>query len=385
MNYFNQRAAELYDEMVRNRRHIHQNAEVGMNLPKTVAYVKQELASYGYDNVQEIAGGVTCTAGNGGKVLLIRGDMDALSQVEDTGLPYACTTGACHSCGHDMHTAMLLAAAKMLKEKEAELNNTIKFMFQAGEEELEGAKAMIEAGILENPHVDCAMAMHNGNTKTGIIRYSYSNARGATGFKVLVHGKGCHGGRPYIGVSAASAAANILTISQQILGMEIEPGGTDSLTFGRIDAGKAANIIPGEAVLEGTIRSINNETLAFMKSRFVEVVENVARALRTTVDIEFNPDTVALENNKELVDEFKNYIFEICPEAEEDKSLRFCDDFAAFSVLVPSLYIFIGAGSPEEGYTVPAHNPKFMRDEEAMKVGAATYANCAYRWAQNPR
>ena len=131
MNDFVKRAEELFDEMVRNRRYLHENAETGMVLPKTVKYVKKELIRYGYDP-KMIGGGITCTVGKGERTLLLRADMDALPQEEISGLPFACKTGACHSCGHDFHTTMLLAAAKMLKERENELTNTIKLLFQPG-------------------------------------------------------------------------------------------------------------------------------------------------------------------------------------------------------------------------------------------------------------
>lgn len=176
MNFL-ERANELFDEMVECRRHIHRNAECGMELPLTVEYVSEKLRSYGYEP-KPVAGGIVCTVGSGERTMLLRGDMDALPQTEVSGVPFACETGACHSCGHDMHTTMLLGAAKMLKECESELKGTIKLMFQPGEELLEGAKAMIKAGVLENPVVDCAMAIHCYPGDSCSIRYSHGRAWG---------------------------------------------------------------------------------------------------------------------------------------------------------------------------------------------------------------
>ena len=153
MNYY-ERAQALADELTANRRYFHANAEVGLQLPKTKAYVMEKLREYGIEP-QECGEGVTATVGKGGKTILLRADMDALPMAEESGLPYACPTGAqAHTCGHDCHAAMLLTAAKLLKEDEASLAGTVKFMFQPAEETFEGSKNMIEHGLLENPKPD---------------------------------------------------------------------------------------------------------------------------------------------------------------------------------------------------------------------------------------
>ena len=157
---FYKRALELKDETVADRRYIHQNAEAGLELPKTKAYVMDKLKEYGLDPV-ECGEGVMATLGNGGKVLLLRADMDGLPMPEESGEPFACPTGkTAHTCGHDFHAAMLLSAARILKEQESKLKGTVKFMFQSAEETFQGSKNMIEHGILENPKVDAALAYH---------------------------------------------------------------------------------------------------------------------------------------------------------------------------------------------------------------------------------
>ena len=382
MNYFLTRSKELFDETVANRRYIHENAEVGMDLPNTVRFVKEKLKEYGYDNVQELGGGVTCTVGQGEKVLLLRGDMDALPHMEESGEPFACTNGACHSCGHDTHTAMLLTAAKMLKEKESELKNTIKFMFQPGEELLEGANAMIAAGILENPTVTCAIGMHSGGLPIGALRCCYGRTKAAAGFKVTVKGADCHGSAPWTGVSALSAAANIVTMSQQIVGYDVTPGFDDTITYGVFNSGTAENTIPGEAILMGTIRSYDNDHMDFLKERFEAVINNVAAAARVEVTIEYMRDMYGVVNNADVVDEFKEYLSEVTAELIVDRGNdRGSEDFAAVTVKVPSIFVNVGMGTKEEGYEYPGHHPKNRRDEKGMINGAAAYANCAFRWA----
>lgn len=203
MNYY-ERALELKDETIANRRHIHKNAETGLDLPKTKAYVMEKLTEYGLEP-KDCGYGVTATLGKGGKVLLLRADMDALPMPEESGEEFACPTGKeAHTCGHDFHAAMLLTAAKMLKEKEDTLEGTIKFMFQPAEETFEGSKNMIENGILENPPVDAALAYHvsPGKMPIGLFMYNDKDTMmySVDGFKITIHGKGSHGAYPHVGV-----------------------------------------------------------------------------------------------------------------------------------------------------------------------------------------
>lgn len=161
MNRFLERALEIKEEIVKDRRYIHQLGGTGFDIPETVTYVMKQLQGMGLHPEEICKGGVVCNIGKReGKTILLRADMDALPMEEKTELPFACTNGTMHACGHDMHPAMLLGAARLLKEREEELEGTVKLMFQPAEEILEGAKAMIQAGLLENPKVDAAIAMH---------------------------------------------------------------------------------------------------------------------------------------------------------------------------------------------------------------------------------
>ncbi len=226
MNYFLNRAKELEQELIAMRRELHSYAELGFDLPKTNAFVTEKLRSYGYEPKTVGKAGVTCTVGKGGKVLLLRADMDALPMPEESGMPYAAQNGHCHSCGHDCHTAMLLIAAKMLKEKEGELKGTVKFMFQPAEELLAGAAAMVEDGILENPKVDVALGLHISvgmdDTRSGIIRYIPGVANNSgDAIRISIQGHGVHGSKAYLGVDAINIAAHTIIALQEILALEI--------------------------------------------------------------------------------------------------------------------------------------------------------------------
>ena len=212
MDYY-KRALELNDETVKNRRYFHTNAETGLHMPMACAYVMDKLTKYGL-TPSRCGEGVTATVGNGGKVLLLRADMDALPMPEESGLPFACPTGKeAHACGHDFHAAMLLTAAKMLKENEAELKGTVKFMFQPAEETFEGSKNMIEHGILENPKVDAALAYHvsPGQMPVGIYMYNSTGTMmySVDGFHIEIKGKGAHGAYPQNSVDPINIAAHV--------------------------------------------------------------------------------------------------------------------------------------------------------------------------------
>lgn len=187
------RAYELQEETIANRRHIHQHAETGLDLPETVAFVKDKLTEYGLAPT-DCGHGVTATLGKGSPVLLLRADMDGLPIREDSGESFSCTTGTMHACGHDFHAAMLLSAARMLKEEEASLAGTVKFMFQPAEETFQGAKDMIENGILQNPKPDAALAFHvtTGHSPAGTYMYNANGTmmNSVDGFKITIHGQG---------------------------------------------------------------------------------------------------------------------------------------------------------------------------------------------------
>ena len=226
MNIY-ERAVELQEETIAHRRWFHANAETGLNMPKGQAYVLETLKSYGID-ANECGSGVTATVGKGGKVILLRADMDALPMPEESGLEFACKAGnKAHACGHDFHVAMLLTAAKILKEHEAELEGTVKFMFQPAEETFEGAKNMIEHGILENPVPDAALAYHvtSGQMPVGIFMY---NNVGTTmfsvdGFKIKIQGRGAHGAYPQNSIDPINIGVHIHLALQELMARECDP------------------------------------------------------------------------------------------------------------------------------------------------------------------
>ena len=389
MNYY-ERALELKDETIANRRHIDKNAETGLDLPKTKAYVMEKLTEYGLEP-KDCGYGVTATLGKGGKVLLLRADMDALPMPEESGEEFACPTGKeAHTCGHDFHAAMLLTAAKMLKEKEDTLEGTIKFMFQPAEETFEGSKNMIENGILENPPVDAALAYHvsPGKMPIGLFMYNDKDTMmySVDGFKITIHGKGSHGAYPHVGVDPINIGVHIHLALQELIARESDPTHSCVLTIGQFAGGTAANIIPETAVLQGTIRTNKPEARELLVRRMKEVAEKTAAVYNGTVDIEMISEVPPLICNPKLTDEVVGYMQELgipglTPYPGISASAS--EDFAVIAEKVPSTFMYLSAGYLDERGQYPAHHPKAQFNEDVCPIGAACLAHCASQWLKN--
>ena len=389
MNYY-ERALELKDETIANRRHIHKNAETGLDLPKTKAYGMEKLTEYGLEP-KDCGYGVTATLGKGGKVLLLRADMDALPMPEESGEEFACPTGKeAHACGHDFHAAMLLTAAKMLKEKEDTLEGTIKFMFQPAEETFEGSKNMIENGILENPPVDAALAYHvsPGKMPIGLFMYNDKDTMmySVDGFKITIHGKGSHGAYPHVGVDPINIGVHIHLALQELIARESDPTHSCVLTIGQFAGGTAANIIPETAVLQGTIRTNKPEARELLVRRMKEVAEKTAAVYNGTVDIEMISEVPPLICNPKLTDEVVGYMQELgipglTPYPGISASAS--EDFAVIAEKVPSTFMYLSAGYLDERGQYPAHHPKAQFNEDVCPIGAACLAHCASQWLKN--
>ena len=257
MNFYD-RALELREETVTHRRWLHSNAEVGLHMPKGQTYVMDQLRGYGLDP-HPCGHGVTAELGReGGRTLLLRADMDALPMPEESGESFSCPTGTeAHTCGHDFHTAMLLTAAKMLKENEAMLSGRVRFMFQPAEETFEGAKDMLANGILES--VDAALAYHVGPGRMPVGLFMYNSGGtmmySVDGFRITIHGRGAHGAYPHSSIDPINIGVHIYLALESLIAREADPGKACVLTIGNFSAGSAPNIIPDTAVLQGTLRT----------------------------------------------------------------------------------------------------------------------------------
>ena len=385
MNKFLKRAQELEASMKSDRRYLHQNAEVGFDLPITTKYVMDRLQEIGLEPKEICKSGVTALieGKKPGKTYLLRADMDALSMNEENVLEFASKTNAAHNCGHDMHTAILLGAAQILKENVDELEGNVRLMFQPNEEAFLGSKAMIEAGVLDD--VDVASCMHT------MLDYDASNyacapgffSSSCDGFKITVSGKGCHGAMPHLGIDPINVGMSICTAFQQLVSRETPPKETASLTFGQFSGGNTPNIVPDKVVIQGTLRTYNVELRAKLVNRMQTIVKSAGEMYGTTVEYEVLSDVPSIYVNPEMLEEVKTYLSEIegLTLANDNFRITPSDDMAFISEKVPTVYLLLQARVKDNPY--PHHNPKVLFDESAMTWGAAMHAQCAFEWLKN--
>ena len=389
MNYA-ERAQALRAETVAHRRYFHTNAEVGLNTPKAQAYVLETLRALGIA-CQPCGHGVSATIGHGGKVILLRADMDALPMPEESGEPFACPTGTeAHTCGHDFHAAMLLTAAKMLKENEASLQGTVKLMFQPAEETFEGARDMIANGILENPPVDAALAYHvtSGQMPLGLYMYNATGTMmfSVDGFRITVRGRGAHGAYPHFSVDPINIGVHVYLALEALIAREADPNKACVMTIGHFEAGSAANIIPDTATLEGTIRTNDKASRELLVRRMKEVAERTAEVYGGTAEITMLSEVPPLTCDPKLTNEIVGYMQALnLPGAAPypGASASASEDFATIAERVPATFMYLSAGFLDERGKAPAHNPKVLFNEDVLPTGAAYLAHCATEWLAN--
>ena len=382
------RANEIKDELVSWRRTIHQNPELGLELPQTSAFVQKQLDEMGISYTTIVNGsGVLAQLGpKEGKCFMLRSDMDALPIQEETGLPFAsCNAGKMHACGHDLHTAILLGAAKLLKERESELRGPVKLLFQPGEEIFAGGKACVEEGVLENPKVEAAFAMHvSPQVPTGIIATGIEAMSSVFGFKIEISGKGGHGSTPNICIDPINVGVHIHLALQELISRECTPLSHTALTIGQFQAGDVPNVIPQRCVMSGTLRTFDPKVTAFMIQRINEVVPSVAATYRATATVTELYNVPAVLCNKELNEFFTSAIQEAEPQVKFVHSMHAMgsEDFAFISEKIPASYFALGCAVVEPSKAVGPHNPKTVFDENCLPLGAAGYAAAALSWSK---
>lgn len=383
MDFFHQ-AKELESVITQDRRTIHGLAEVGFETEKTAQYVSEQLRAMGYEPQEIFRNSVVATVGNGGKTMLLRADMDALPIQEQTGLEFASVNGNMHACGHDAHTAMLLGAARILKANEASLKGTVKLMFQPAEELLTGAKEMIDAGVLKNPEVDAAMMIHiNTTAPRGVYLNTGAVTAASYNFRIRITGKGCHGAMPETGVDPVLTGAHVLIGLQEILAREVAFPKGAVLTLGHFKAGSAPNIIPNEAILEGTMRTFDSETHAYVIRRITEIAGGIAQTYRCEAMVEELSAVPVSLNDGKLTGDVRRYIetsgaipVYVMPAATGS------EDFAWISQEIPSCMISLSAPDSSSEQLFPLHHPKMKVDESVFPTGSAIMAMSAMNWLE---
>ena len=393
MEKFIAEAKALENELVAWRRHIHQNPETDMDVQNTAAFVKSKLEEMGYEASYLAKTGVTAIAGGKkpGKCFLLRADMDALPIIEETDVEFKSTNGSMHACGHDFHTAMLLGAAKLLKAHEDEIDGCVKFMFQPAEESLKGARAMVEAGILETPAVDAAAMFHvaaGTPLPTGFIVVPDGGTFSAASdwFEINIEGKGGHGAMPEVTVDPLNVMSHIHLALQAINSREISAGDSAVVTVGMMTGGTTSNVIPDTAVMQGTIRTFDEEVRKFICERIKDISENIAKTFRARAEVTITVGCPSVVCDGAVANDIRSSLTDVFGMEVLDLSLlgtqkmNGSEDFSYISQKIPAVMMLLSAGSADDGYDYPLHHPKAKFDEGALSQGAAAYAVAALGW-----
>lgn len=379
------------------RRTLHRHPEVGFDLPHTKELVKKALTEMGYEPRDCGKAGVIALAGGKkpGKTILLRADMDALPIPEDSGEEFSSEVpGKMHGCGHDMHTAMLLGAAKLLKAHEDELEGTVKLEFQPAEEIFQGSPDMIAGGLLEDPHVDAAVMFHvlagmPLPVGTVLVPGGGITMASCEQYHIVVKGKGGHGSTPENCIDPITAAAHIHIALQEINSRELKPGDFGVLTTGHFEAGAASNVIPDVAQMWGTIRTTDpeNKTGELIRTRMTEIAQGVAAAFRCTAEVSFADYCPCMVVDKPLAENAMDYMTELLGKGAMDMTALTggkpgggSEDFAFVSHEVPTVSMFIAAGGPEQGCCYGQHHPKVRFDDSILYEGSAAFGWFALRW-----
>ncbi len=382
-------AQEIKQEILIDRRTIHQHPEVGTHLPITKSYVIKRLIELGYKPQKVCDSGIvaTITGKDTGRCILLRADMDALHIQEQTDLDFKSQNDAMHACGHDMHTAMLLGAAKLLRQYQTQLNGTVKLVFQPDEEGFTGAKSMLAAGVLNNPKPQVGMAVHvNSGTPSGLVLCGRGTfMAGCTLFRIHIHGVGCHGAMPETGVDPLNIAAHVYLSLQELISREIAAKQPAVATIGHMQGGQAPNIIPQDAILEGTIRTFDRELTARIMQRIETIAQCTAQAFRGSAEVIELASAPPLVNDPDLVNAMGDLAQQLVGQKAVyrlDEGGMGSEDFASYTYELPCAYLLLGAGTPNENplYGKPMHNEKVVFNEDILPLGAALHTWCALNW-----
>lgn len=364
------------------RRQLHEHPELGLETPRTQAVIEAALDDLGIGHTRPIAYGVRAQLGpKNGPAILLRADMDGLPVLEQTGLAFASAEpGRMHACGHDAHTAMLLAAVRYLKQHEDQLRRPVILIFQPGEEGPGGALPMLEAGILRDPPVTQAVMVHvDSDLPVGVIGLKEGPAMASpNAFSIVIQGRGGHGAHPDKGVDAIVTAAAIIQACQTLVSREQDPVVPLVVTFGTIVGGYRDNVIADRVTMTGTIRILDPDQQAPFLTRFRALVRQIGEAYRAQVEVTVNPGYPALVADPTFTQAVGTRLREVLG-GDQVQWLRApsmgAEDFAYIAQQVPATSLKIGVVGP--GSQSGIHSPNFILHEGSIGVGARAFAALA--------
>lgn len=385
MTDFLTEAQQLFEYTRDLRRDFHRHPELGFKEVRTAGIVARQLGELGL----EVSSGIAETGvvallegGQPGPVVLLRFDMDALPVQEETGAEYASQNpGVMHACGHDGHTAVGLAVARLLEAHRQDLAGVVKFVFQPAEEGLGGAERMVAAGVLENPRPVVNLALHLWNYKPlGWLGITPGPVMAASeAFNLRIVGKGGHGALPHKAIDPVLASAQVITSLQSIVSRNVPPLESAVVTVTSVRGGETTNVIPPEVELKGTIRSFAPEVREKVLERFHQVVSGVAEALGCRAEIKVWRVSPAVINNRTLTRRVQEVAARLLPESTIDPEERTMgsEDMAFLMEKIPGCYFFVGSANAKKGLDAAHHHPRFDFDEAALPRAVALMAAAA--------
>jgi amidohydrolase len=374
-----QEAQQLFEYSQALRRDLHLHPELGFQEVRTAGIVARELQQMGLEVTTGVAktGVVAMMEGSGpGPVVLLRFDMDALPIHEETGAEYASLNpGVMHACGHDAHVSVGLTTARLLLQHRDEMQGSIKLVFQPAEEGLGGAEEMLAAGVLENPKVDLALALHIWNEQpVGWVGVpGGALMAGGEIFKVVVTGKGGHGALPQSTVDPIAACAQMITALQTIVSRNVSPLESAVVSVCQVQAGDAFNVIPQKAEFSGTIRTFDPMVREKVIERFEGIVKGIAEAMNCQAVCDIQRLTPAVINHAGLAELVAETAKSILPDVVIDQNYRVMvsEDMAFLMEKVPGCYVMVGSANREKGLSFNHHHPRFDIDEAVLPRAAA--------------
>lgn len=373
-------AREILPWMIEIRRDLHQHPELGLEEHRTSATIQGVLDDMGIAHRDGLGGtGVLgWISGEGdGRVVALRADMDALPLEDEKDVPYKSTVpGKMHACGHDVHTTMLLGAARLLASGGISFAGTIKLLFQPAEETVGGAKLLIEAGALDNPRVDAIFGLHVDpalDVGTVGLHFGQRNAS-SDDLKIVVHGKSAHGAYPWEGVDAVVAAAQVVTALQTVVSRKVDAREAAVITLGTINGGTQGNIVADRVEMVGTVRCLNQETRRSVLEQIRETAEGTAQGMGARAEVVIEPSYDPINNDDELLGLVQANSRELLG---EDRVVVFprpnmgVEDFGFYLSETRGAYYSLGVRNEERGIVHRVHHGLFDVDENAMPYGVA--------------
>ncbi|WP_260986663.1 amidohydrolase [Paenibacillus xylanexedens] len=377
-----ERAEEFAERLITIRRHLHRNPELSGEERETTASIRSWLEEEGVRIADEyiLRTGLVAEVGQGdGPVVALRADIDALPIQEETKLDFASQVdGKMHACGHDAHTAILIGAARLLKQRESTLPGKVRLIFQPSEEKATGARQVIQSGALSD--VRAVFGLHNKpDLQVGTVGIREGALMAAAdGFVVKVEGVGTHAAVPEAGIDPIVVAAHIVTALQAIVSRNVGAQESAVISVTKLHSGTAWNVIPDEAILDGTVRTFDEKVRARIRERFNQVVAGVAAAYCTRATVRWIQGPPAVVNDEALASAAEQVASQIGLNSIRPLPSPAGEDFSFYQKEVPGLFLFLGTSGPNEW-----HHPGFDVDERALPLGAHLLATLAEQALQN--